>query len=449
MSEVLPVAAALALSGLPLLWVRTRYSSPELMLIATSLVAHIFSTFFLLYLILYVYGIGDVLMYDAYAGQIARLLHQDFLATSWQLVLIFAHQESVLADALLLPATSTSTLIAIVSVLYFFFAKSMVAASIVLAVASWGGKIALFEGTATFFEPHLRRRLLVSCLLVPSVVLWSGGIVKEGVAMVGLGLFMLGLGRIQHRRDPLTVATIGVGLILIAFLKAHILLGLVFGLAAWTYWRRSTNERGEVLIRPVYLVLGIAVLGFGTVLVGELFPQFALDQLSDQAAQMQVYGSRGGGGSKYTIGDPLDRSMAGQLAFVPFALFTALYRPLPFEANNPQMMLNALETTAFLGLTIYTLGKRGLTGMWQQLARSPFLLFLLVFTIIFGSGVGLVSNTLGTLSRYRIPMVPFFAAFVLIMSAAPARAARRVAAGEPWVRPIDRERREATGAQTP
>jgi hypothetical protein len=51
---------------------------------------------------------------------------------------------------------------------------------------------------------------------------------------------------------------------------------------------------------------------------------------------------------------------------------------------------------------------------------NPVLLFCIVFVITMGVAIGLASSNLGTLSRYRMPMMPFFAALLFVLTAKPA-----------------------------
>jgi hypothetical protein len=102
----------------------------------------------------------------------------------------------------------------------------------------------------------------------------------------------------------------------------------------------------------------------------------------------------------------------GQLQFAPAAVFTSLFRPLIFEVNNPQSLLNALETTALLLTTGWLVLRKRPSWMLGTVMSNPTLAFSVAFTLPLALGVGLISNNLGTLSRYRCPLVPFF---VLVM----------------------------------
>jgi len=103
----------------------------------------------------------------------------------------------------------------------------------------------------------------------------------------------------------------------------------------------------------------------------------------------------------------------GAILFAPLALLTALFRPFLFEANSPLTLAAAIETTVGLLLSIRLL----LIGRWSRLRdrilASPILILCLVFTVVAGIAIGLSTTNFGTLSRYRIPIMPFFG-FLLV-----------------------------------
>jgi branched-subunit amino acid transport protein len=259
----------------------------------------------------------------------------------------------------------------------------------------------------TYFPERLRPAVAASLLLVPSVVYWTSGLIKEGIAVGGLGFALLGAHRVMERRLGGIFALV-FGAAMILTIKPYLLMPFGVGMAALLYSHRSRGADGLVRIRPLWLAGAAVVAVVGVLLVGRLFPQFSVDTLGEQAAQMQSYGRKALGGSFYTLGDPNERSLGGQLQFAPLALFTALYRPLIIESNNAQALVNSLETTALLAITVLLFVQRGWRTMLATILSNPALAYSIAFTLPLALGVGLVSNNLGTLSRYRCPMVPYF-----------------------------------------
>ena len=140
------------------------------------------------------------------------------------------------------------------------------------------------------------------------------------------------------------------------------------------------------------------------------------------------------------MGNPTQTTLVGQLAFAPLALVTSLFRPFLFEADSFLVAVNALETAAILFLTIRALARRGFGGAWRLISESPMLVFFTLFTLGFGVAVGLTTTNLGALSRYRVPLVPFFWGLVLILDS---REFGAVAARADRTRPALPVRRDA------
>ena len=114
------------------------------------------------------------------------------------------------------------------------------------------------------------------------------------------------------------------------------------------------------------------------------------------------------------------------MVYLPVALLTSLYRPLLIEARNALQFVSALEMTVFLLLTIRAFLRKGARGVWRALMAKPVLVMSAVFAIVLGIGVGLATSNLGALSRYRVPLMPFYLMLLLALNRrAPSEAERR------------------------
>ena len=50
-----------------------------------------------------------------------------------------------------------------------------------------------------------------------------------------------------------------------------------------------------------------------------------------------------------------------------------------------------------------------------MVGKDPNLMFFLIFSLIFAFAVGITSYNFGALSRYKIPCLPFYGAFLMIL----------------------------------
>src|SRR5688500_17569780 len=140
--------------------------------------------------------------------------------------------------------------------------------------------------------------------------------------------------------------------------------------------------------------------------------RYSLDNIAATAETTREWltYSSGDEGSSYDLGE-FDPSIFGMLVKFPQAVVVTFFRPFPWEARKIIVMLSALEALAFAYFTFRAFQKRGVAKTLGLITKDPNLLFCLIFSIIFGFAVGISSYNFGALSRYKIPALPFYAAF--------------------------------------
>jgi hypothetical protein len=119
-------------------------------------------------------------------------------------------------------------------------------------------------------------------------------------------------------------------------------------------------------------------------------------------------------------------SWGGLLAATPGALVVSLFRPFAWEAPGVLGLLAAAENTVLLLLTVRAVALlRRRRGALREVLRAPMFLTCLVFVVLFGIGVGASTPNLGTVSRYRVPLLPFFVGMLAIVEFQGMEARRR------------------------
>ncbi len=380
---------------------------------------HVVSAFALLLLTYHFFGHGDVQHYYNYGDQLAEYIRREPMRWGPEVLLLILQQDADLPIHIFgTEGSSTTSIIGVTAFVMILTASSEYATGLLMSFWAFSGQWALYATFRNHFPEKYRKRVMIATLLMPSAVFWSSGVVKEAIALAGLGWIVWGLHRwIYNRRRLVAFAWIFFGGVTVAISKSYILFPMAAGAGIWAFWRRSMATRGSAAIatKPVYLAGAAVVAVVGMLALGEVFPRYSIDSLAEETANLQYQGERVEGGSSYSMGNPDETSLAGQLAFTPVALTAALFRPFIFEAHNPVALVNTLETTIILYLWIKILWIRGIRGAWQVIQSSPPLMFCLVFVLLFGLGVGLGTTNLGTLSRYRVPMMPLYGLILLML----------------------------------
>jgi hypothetical protein len=202
--------------------------------------------------------------------------------------------------------------------------------------------------------------------------------------------------------------------------KPYIIISLIPGVLFWLnnfYIKSVNNQLIRILIFPL-IIFGAISIGVG------LFSGFSSSMgrygninsiiLKAQITQDDLLNERHYGGNNYKL-DRIDGSISGLLSSAPLATFTALFRPLPWEIGSPTMVVSAIENTILILFVLYSLIRIGPFKFIKFAFNDPFLTYCLVFSLVFGFGVGIAGTNFGALVRYKIPLMPFFFSLIYIL----------------------------------
>lgn len=282
------------------------------------------------------------------------------------------------------------------------------------ATASFFGKWALYTAIRDEVGARDERWLMICTMYLPSCVFWTAGLVKEAFTVAGLGVLVRGAQLlIRKRRRVLALLFVAYGVALVAAFKTYFLFAFVVSAGLWTIAARLPRAAKYA---PLTLLLGLGVGMVGISVLGSYFPDYSVGKLGESIARHQSYVEITEGGSNYSIGDASERSVAGQIVFAPVALLTSLARPLPFEVHNFTSAIATLEVTALTVLAWRVVRRIGLARAGRETMRHPVLIFCVAFVVIAATGVGLATTNFGTLSRYRSPILPFYAVVIWCLS---------------------------------
>ncbi|WP_152425124.1 hypothetical protein [Nafulsella turpanensis] len=305
----------------------------------------------------------------------------------------------------------------------------------IFAVLSYSGLWALY---LTFYRlyPHLYRPLAWAVLFIPSVFFWGSGLLKDTLTLAAVGWATYAVYKIFFRREY--VWWFSVVLILscwvIYSIKIYILLCFLPAVILWVFLSRLKKIKSaavKLVTGPLVIVVAAGLGYLAIIEIGEESHRYNIDTFSytaESTARWLTYVGQQQGGSVYTLGD-FDYSPVGMLKKTPLAINVTLFRPYLWEVDNPVMLLAALESFGLLFFTLYVFYKRGVGSTFKAIAGSPFLIFCFIFSISFAFAVGIATYNFGSLVRYKIPLLPFYvAALVVLLPAKPAKRSKKLPA---------------------
>lgn len=417
MTELLSTAVLVIGAAVLLALVRRRDPARVSQVVWVGFFAHVVAAFGQVYVTRSYYGGGDMIGYYEVGRALAQLLGLDPQTYVPELIDYFFRQRVALPIGQVWEGSSTGSMAALSTLVVFLTGESLTSACMLVALLSFFAKLSLYDVFLERIDRRLAFRAGVAMLLVPSAVYWSSGLLKETVAVSGAMAALAGAYRVRQGR-LWSLPIVVIGALVAAMVKPYIIFPIAAAATVWAYWNRAIDrtQGGPVRLRPVVVALGLGSAMGVVVVLGRLFPDYSMDRLAEQAAAYQEAADWSVGGSTIDVGDPSEQSLAGQLAFVPIALVNVLFRPFAFEVRNAMMAINAVETTLITILAVVALVRHRVRMVLDHIMASPELVFCLVLVLTMSVGVGLTTTNLGTLSRYRMPLMPFYAFFVLTLS---------------------------------
>ncbi|MCF8258926.1 MAG: hypothetical protein K9J06_15330 [Flavobacteriales bacterium] len=122
--------------------------------------------------------------------------------------------------------------------------------------------------------PYKERWLFAGVFLMPWVMFWGSGVLKEPLLFLGLGVFLLGMkGWADHGLSLRNVASLVLSLLFLFTVKSYALAALLPGLLAW----RLTVRMPRLHPAPVFLAVYLLVAGMA-VGAGKLLPDLDILQ---------------------------------------------------------------------------------------------------------------------------------------------------------------------------
>ena len=295
------------------------------------------------------------------------------------------------------------------------------------SVLSFAGIWKMFRAFSKVY-PTLHREIAIACLFVPGVFFWSSGLMKDTLAVFGVGLMTGAVVEMFMLREKNLVKNgllLALGFAVVMAVKAYIVIALCGSFALYFFIGTVERIKNPFLKVAAFPFLGTVMaaglyLGYGT--IQESLQKFALESVIETAQEYNDYHHRisdkkakgNRTGSDYDLGVDFS-SPAGLVAAFPLAVNVTYFRPYLWETRNPVMLLSAAESAVILYFALFLLFKMGLFGLFRGIMADAHVLMCLTFSLGFGFAVGLSSGNFGTLVRYKTVSVPFFLLAGIIM----------------------------------
>lgn len=299
----------------------------------------------------------------------------------------------------------------VVSVISFFTFKSYFATNLILSLITAHASWKLFKLVAQMNVAKLNY-VAIAILFIPSVNFWCSGISKDSFVYIGLcylvycsfNYFINGKFKLRHLLGML----LGAWLIYNTRSVVLVLFLIPFSLVFFTRLLKRMGAKSYVAVglRALFLAgsFGLMIYSQASKSEAELLQSNSVLQEA-QITQNDFVENKTYGENKYDLGE-IEFSLTGLIRVAPIATFTGIFRPFLWEALDPSLILNGLESVLLLyGLMRFVI--RQPFRKYRYIRNNEFLYFALIFIFLLGFTIGLTAGLYGVLVRLRAPLLPF------------------------------------------
>ena len=257
-------------------------------------------------------------------------------------------------------------------------------------------------------KPGRTIELIFACFLLPSILFWTSGVLKDSLLMTALGLMLFSFyklsGTYKHKYLILLMLTT----LILFFIKLYIIIALLPGIIAWLWSHISDYRKTWLKFAVTYLIYFAVGLN-----IHYIFPNYDVVYLiSLKQHNFLNLANEVGAGSIIEI-HKLEPNLKSLIVSAPEAFKNTLLRPWFFESTSPLILLAGLENLFILLLIIFYLFHFKKDLIVEQ---KSLLWFSVFFVIILFVLAGLVTPVMGALVRYKTPALPFLLVIFILLS---------------------------------
>jgi hypothetical protein len=297
------------------------------------------------------------------------------------------------------PFNENKTVIRLNALLMFLSFKTYFVHILMMCFISLLGWILLSNAIVDYSQ--LRNPILILIvLIIPSVLFWTSGVMKEPILVFGLGLFVSGLVNFRTALKARPLIFLASGTIILLLIKFYVLVCLFPAALAFLLFpkKQSINFVG-LKYSVIYFVLLIAAFNIHCVIPGINLQQMIVNKQEHAIKEAAYFNA----GSRIEM-SYLNPTATDILDYTPVGIWNTILRPYPWEAKNLMMLCSAAENVLVILLIIYCLF---LTN-FRDFRQVNLVIMLLCFSLTYFALIGICTPVLGNLVRYKAPVLPLF-----------------------------------------
>ena len=263
------------------------------------------------------------------------------------------------------------------------------------------GQLFMYKGMRILSPQRNQLTLIIACFLLPSLVLWTSGILKESIVILGIGMIVYSIAKFLIN-NKLSLWTIIGGILSLTFFKYYLLICLIPATIPLIL-NKYLNFKKVLSLS----LLSITLVGLVVIYLPNLgIPLDIMNMFAKKHDDFYLLALHMDSGSISYIGK-YKPYLIEFLPKLPQALFNVLLQPFPYlllQAPSPTLIAAILENTFLILFPLLLLKYR----IKPQKEALIFILFSFFYIAILYIITGLTTPVIGGMVRYKVPALSIY-----------------------------------------
>jgi hypothetical protein len=264
---------------------------------------------------------------------------------------------------------------------------------------SFTGLVALFRLFQSF-QASKSKELFAGVMLLPSMLFWGSGLLKDGLLLFALGMLLYSIHKIIFSKyTAIDLVTFLFCLLLLMVTKLYVLILIFPGIVAW-YWARKDSTKRAVILKFITSYTIYFILAFN---IGAVIDKYNVtDLIYFKQKNFYVIAETTKAKSVIEI-TPVERSAWSIISHTPEAVVRVFLKPSVRESSSVVILMSAFENILILLVMLLCM----VSFRRQEIFRQPVFYFSVIFVLLMFALIGLITPILGAMVRYKVPALPF------------------------------------------
>ena len=277
--------------------------------------------------------------------------------------------------------------------------------ALIFSFISYVGLIAFYRTAKEFFMVNSKLTIL-SIFLIPSVLFWGSGNLKESVLIFALGFYTLYLFQTLNKFNLFNICILLTTALLLLYTKSYVLLTLIPGSLSLFISKYFNHKKlGLTIILTLVVCLTCLLLTHYFLPKLDLITQIQKKQIEFNAVAIQMKAA-----SKINL-PLLDNNIFSNIINSSLAVVNTLFRPTIIDATSVLSFIAGVENFVIIILIVLAI----LFPLKPTEKQKQFIYFSICFTLLLSLFIGLIVPVLGAIVRYKIPYLPLLYLSILTL----------------------------------